>query len=179
MSKEYDLYLKEHTCNVGKGYLWMLDNLPDVVNSDLITPVEEDRILYYHDNSKQDRAEYNPYDAYFYGNNRSASVVTDYERAWLAHIHKNSHHWQHYILHCDDPAEGVKVLDMPYDCIIEMICDWWSFSWKTNDLTNIFVWYEGHKEYIMLSDNTRRTVEDILGRMKEVLEKEGLCNGSK
>lgn len=88
------------------------------------------------------------------------------------HIHRNPHHWQHWVLiHDDEPAE---YLDMPYEYIIEMICDWWSFSHKVGKLTEIFDWYKKHKD-MQLSDKTRKTVEDILDKIKnkiEELEKE-------
>ena len=51
---------------------------------------------------------------------------------------------------------------MPMEYIIEMICDWWSFSWKTGDLFEIFKWYEEHKDHIKLSVRTRNIVENIL-----------------
>ena len=57
------------------------------------------------------------------------------------------------------------ILDMEYPYIIEMICDWWSFSWETGDLFDIFDWYEEHKHNIKLSKKTKRTVEDILSKL--------------
>lgn len=59
---------------------------------------------------------------------------------------------------------------MPYNYIIEMICDWWAFSWNSENLNEIFDWYDKHKNYIKLSDNTRKTVEDILSKIKDKLE---------
>nr|DAE02562.1 MAG TPA: hypothetical protein [Siphoviridae sp. ctmYS12] len=29
-------------------------------------------------------------------------------------------------------------MDMPYNYIIEMICDWWAFSWNKGNLQEIF-----------------------------------------
>ena len=58
---------------------------------------------------------------------------------------------------------------MPYHFVIEMICDWWSFSWKSGDLTGIFDWYEKHKE-MKLHPKTRKLVEDTLNRIKEELK---------
>ena len=58
---------------------------------------------------------------------------------------------------------------MPDIYIIEMICEWWSFSWSKGDLTEIFKWYEERKEYIKLSEKTRRGVENILNMMKDKL----------
>ena len=65
--------------------------------------------------------------------------------------------------------DGIKCLDMPYNYIVEMILDWWTFSWKTNKLTEIFSWYEKNKSKIKLSENTRQIVEEILNKMKELL----------
>ena len=59
---------------------------------------------------------------------------------------------------------------MPYHYILEMICDWWAFSWSKGDLTEIFSWYDSHKKYIKLHNNTRSIVEEILGLIKDKLE---------
>ena len=61
---------------------------------------------------------------------------------------------------------------MPYEYIIEMICDWWAFSWAKENLFEIFKWYDEHKDYMKLSDWTRIEVEDILKQMKAKLERE-------
>ena len=112
------------------------------------------------------------YVGYFYGNNRSYEVVQRYQRAWLLHIHRNPHHWQHWILIHDDMEGGEleTVLEMPYDYIIEMICDWWSFSWQSGNLYEIFKWYEEHSKYIKLAQTTKITVEYILDNMKKKLQ---------
>ena len=51
-----------------------------------------------------------------------------------------------------------------------MICDWWAFSWNSENLNEIFNWYDKHKDYMKLSDDTSKTVEDILSKIKEKLE---------
>lgn len=169
MSRDYDLYLERHKANVKKGYEWIKFNLPVVIESvDKLEDLEW-QISMEHDFSKDDPEEYDAYDTYFYGGNRSYEVVQNFNYAWLRHIHFNPHHWQHWILRQDDPNEGEIVLDMPYNYIIEMICDWWSFSWDTGELTEIFDWYEKHKEYIKLSPKTRSDLENILELMREKL----------
>ena len=143
MSFQYDQYLANHRANVKRGFDWLCENLPDVTNdiSDAAWQIE-----FAHDKSKDEEDEYNAYDAYFYGNNRSYKVVQDYQRAWLTHIHRNPHHWQHWILIHDDMENGEleTILEMPYNYIVEMICDWWSFSWQSGNLYEIFKWYEEH-----------------------------------
>ena len=61
---------------------------------------------------------------------------------------------------------------MPYVFIIEMVCDHWSFSWKSGDLYEIFNWYNEHKAGIKFSDKTRKTYESILDKIKEKLDAE-------
>ena len=169
MSVQYDNYLTEHKENVAKGFRWLQENIPEVIEDGL-----EWQICFNHDASKTDPEEYDAYDAYFYGNNRSYSVVQNFKKAWLRHIHNNPHHWQHWILINDEPKEGMVVIDMPYIYVVEMICDWWSFSWKKGDLNEIFGWYEDRKDYMKLSANTRRSVEYILGKMKDKLEEKDI-----
>ena len=169
MSVQYDNYLTEHKENVAKGFRWLQENIHEVIEDGL-----EWQIRFNHDVSKTDPEEYDAYDAYFYGNNRSYAVVQNFKNAWLRHIHNNPHHWQHWILINDEPKEGMVVIDMPYIYVVEMICDWWAFSWKKGDLNEIFDWYEDRKDYMKLSANTRRSVEYILGKMKDKLEEKDI-----
>lgn len=166
MSKEYDKYLAEHKENVRQGYYWLKHNIPEIFEDGNIY---EYGICEFHDKSKSDIEEYNAYDQYFYGGIKTKEVIQNFNKAWLKHIHLNPHHWQHWVLINDDSETGEIILDMPYGYIIEMICDWWSFSWKNGELFEIFNWYEKHKDYIKLSDRTRKIVEDILLKMKTKL----------
>lgn len=170
MSREYDLYLEEHKLNVRKGFYWIKENIPEAVKDYAWNDELEQQICYQHDASKNNPDEYRPYDRYFYGNNRSYGVVQDFNEAWLKHIHRNPHHWQHWVLINDNPDEGEIILDMPYNYILEMICDWWAFSWAKENLTEIFNWYDQHKDYMKLSKSTRGTVELILDKIKNKLD---------
>ena len=163
MSKEYDLYLEKHKENVRNAFQWLRTNLPELFEG---RPSSEWQIDFDHDYSKSNDDEYEAYDAYFYGGNRSYAVVQAFKRAWLLHIHRNPHHWQYWVLINDEPDEGETLLEMPYNYIIEMICDWWSFSWAKHDLAEIFNWYDEHQAYIKLNPRTRETVEDILWKLR-------------
>lgn len=163
MSYLYDEYLHDHVSGVRKAYLWLLDHGIIPGTSDLlIEDIEE------HDLSKRSDTEYDAYDKYFYGGNKSFKVVRDFNYAWLHHIHRNPHHWQYWVLQHDDEPE--EILEMPEKYVYEMICDWWSFSWKSGNLEEIFDWYEKHKS-MKLHEKTRKLVEDILAKMKVELEK--------
>ena len=164
MSDQYDRYLDQHRRNVRRGWEWLVDNLPDLF-SKVDLHAMKTQILS-HDASKNSPEEYAAYDRYFYGGNKSFRVVQDFRRGWLHHIHENPHHWQHWVLNNDEPEEGEVILEMDYIYIIEMICDWWAFSWQKGDLSEIFSWYDKHQKYIKLAPNTRKTVEDILWALR-------------
>lgn len=168
MSLAYCNYLEQHIGNVGKAYGWLKEHLPEVTEG--ISGEDEWAILKYHDESKYAREEYDAYDEYFYGKVKSTKAKEAFNYAWLHHIHNNPHHWQHYVLINDEAEEGIVALDMPYYRIIEMICDWWSFSWNRGNLGEIFAWYDEHKENMKLSYNTRMSVEEILGRIRDKLD---------
>lgn len=172
MSLEYDNYLKEHKANVGAALVWLQDNLPEVLNYKDEEGNDFDwewQIVLKHDVSKSDPEEYDAYDNYFY-RNKSFENTRNFNLAWLHHIHVNPHHWQYWVLINDESKEGTICLDMPYNYIIEMICDWWSFSFKTGNLSEIFNWYDKHKAHILLSNDTREIVEDILGKIRQKVE---------
>lgn len=173
MSEKYDLYLTEHKANVEKGFDWLCENLPELVetvkmHSGLVDL--EHQICFAHDASKTDQDEYEAYDRYYYGGNRSFGVVQEFNHAWLKHIHRNPHHWQYWVLINDDPDEGEIILDMPHNYILEMICDWWAFSWSKGNPREIFSWWREHEKYIKLSKSTRMHVVDILSEIHHKLD---------
>lgn len=160
MSYLYDEYLYDHIKGVREAYEWLLEHK--------IVPINVDINIEDHDYSKRGEKEYKAYDDYFYGT-RSAKVVEAFNYAWLHHIHKNKHHWQYWVLQHDDEPE--EALEMPMEYVIEMVCDWWSFSFKNKNLYEIFEWYEKHKR-MKLHEKTRKAVEDILDKIKAELYKE-------
>lgn len=169
MSRDYDLYLQEHRDGVKKAFEFIRDRIPSLVPVDQELRLTQ-QICFDHDRSKNNEDEYEPYDEYFYGKNRAYQVILDYEYAWLLHIHRNPHHWQYWILNHDDPDEAETIMDMPENYILEMICDWWSFSWRSENLYEIFDWYDKNGPYMKLSRKTRKSVEFILENIRKVLD---------
>lgn len=169
MSIEYNDYIVKHKKNVMDAFNWLSSKsfIDTDQYLDIIKCINE------HDNSKYEAIEYDAYDRYFYGGNQSYQVCQDFELAFLYHLHRNPHHWQYWILINDGGEEHKEVVfEMPYKYVIEMICDWWSFSWKDGDLSKIFDWYESKKDQIRLNENTRTLVEDILEKIKSILKSE-------
>lgn len=196
MSLEYDIYLKKHIDCVRHSYSWIINNLSLEDLNSILPDLRSDKIVNLvnlHDQSKTDEEEYNAYDAYFYkGGKDSFEGKRNFDRAWLHHIHHNPHHWQHWVLIHDegtlDATNGNKLLalDMPDEYILEMICDWWSFSWTKHlekmdslaeydldplyGLDEIFSWYDDHKAKMILSDKTREKVERLLDLIQAKLD---------
>lgn len=88
MSREYDKYLEEHRHNVKRGFEWLRTNLPHLFGN---TENISWEYIDYHDKTKYNKDEYDAYDRYFYGGNKSFEVVNDFNKAWLLHIHRNAH----------------------------------------------------------------------------------------
>lgn len=170
MSIEYDVYLNSHKANTMRAFNWLCEYVfdSDFIANWIVGTVA--RNIRNHDESKYSTEEYRAYDEWFYSDRRNGKFVEEnFNRAWLHHIHNNPHHWQHWILVNDDAELGTIALEMPMEYVIEMICDWWSFGWKTGNLYEIFNWYEKNKEHIILHENTRWEVEKILSAMKKKL----------
>lgn len=170
MSVEYDNYIRDHKDNLKHGLEWMERNLPFLDGEKLAEALLNAE---QHDESKYSKEEYEAYDAYFYGDHvRPPEVQAAFDKAWLHHIHNNPHHWQHWVLLEDDPNIGSigKALEMPLEYVYEMIADWWSFSWRNNNLLEVFSWYESHRNHIFMNVKTRAIVESILRDMFTVLK---------
>lgn len=165
MGKEYNKYIQSHWDNVIKAYEWL-------VGHDLVYGVGKGIAMNIltHDASKYGPAEFKPYEDYFYGE-RTPEVEEKFNRAWLHHIHNNPHHWEHW---CIVQANGCQALEMPREYAYEMVCDWWAFSHKKGNLWEIFDWYEKNKREMLLHPNTREFVEDLLGKIRKILEAEAM-----
>jgi hypothetical protein len=116
-----------------------------------------------HDISKLLPSEWFPYVDYFYGTKEEKKAVKpSFAAAWLKHQHRNDHHHQHWVRAKDDG--GVQILEMPRDCVLEMLCDWcgagkaqgfggWDDTKK---------WYARNNHTMKLHPDTRAFVEKFL-----------------
>jgi hypothetical protein len=123
--------------------------------------------LLVHDLSKFSRTEFFPYLVYF---NRRETWENDpekkrevkdrFDRAWLNHIHKNPHHWQHWVLRTD--TEGVKVLEMPDKFVREMCADWEGVgACFGKPKGHAARWYVEHRATMAMHPVTRIRVEGV------------------
>ena len=157
--KEYKDYVIKHKKNVFKFADWLEENLPDLFeNVDLDTFWD---IIKEHDDSKFSEEEFEPYAQKWFGDKKK---TLEYEEAWKHHYMNNEHHPEYWL------GE-----DMPYIYILEMLCDWGSFSIdKGNFHELINYYYEQAKDdkEKNLSDATKEIIEEILGKIETILDKE-------
>ena len=182
---KYDAYLKTHRECVNHAISFFLNRLDKTKLDDILPTLNTYELMINvcrHDASKNSQEEYNAYDDYFYADKRTPEILQAFDYAWLHHLHNNPHHWQYWILKEDEGSVFnnsmiVKPLEMPDIFILEMLADWWSFSWRNflsshdkNDLYEVFNWYNEHTDKMLLHENTKKKVEDILGLLRETLD---------
>lgn len=163
---QYSAYLEQHIGNVVLGFNWVLMNLPE-----LLTNFDADylgELISSHDLSKYDSEEFVAYADYFYGVKKTDVVKSEFDLAWLHHQHNNPHHWQYWLLKKDDGSS--VTLEMPYEYVLEMLLDHWSFSWKANNLYEIFDWYDKNKQKMVLHPSTQKTYEYMLSKLRLKLD---------
>ena len=166
MSHKYNLYLTEHIENVIKAWNILDDNLNiDFVSKYKLDSDKMSKIISNHDQSKYSKEEYDAYDEYFYGM-KCKETKEKFELAWLHHQNTNKHHWQYWLLKEDSGL--LKPLDMDIYSIIEMVCDWWSFSLKQNKPLEIIKFYHDYESNRMLSNKTKITVMELLDTIKTI-----------
>ncbi|WP_231687657.1 DUF5662 family protein [Bacillus sp. CHD6a] len=115
-----------------------------------------------HDLSKFSSKEFVPYAKKFFSDRElSAEDEMKWKYAWLHHQNKNKHHAEYWVV---DP-QNKTALPMPRKYLIEMVCDWRSFSRKWGrkmkqselDLT----------EKLVLHPDSKRELELIMLRKRE------------
>lgn len=115
-----------------------------------------------HDLSKLSPIEFFPYTRKFFLKEKiSPEAELEWKYAWLNHQHKNKHHWEHWVV---DPKKQLA-LPMPRKYLMEMVCDWRSFSrsWgrKVRPSTLDFT------DKVILHPESRKELEIILKSVNE------------
>ena len=154
---EYTNYVEGHKKRVSQFADWMKENLPEVFDRPGLEDFDE--LIKEHDDSKYSIEEFEAYADHFYG---SKNNDFEFDQAWEHHWQNNEHHPEHWL------GE-----DMPYIYILEMLCDWGSFSIDKGDFTELINYYYSKAkddEEKNLSDNTKEIIEEILSKIKEVID---------
>ncbi len=156
--KEYKDYVLAHKDRVTKFADWLKATCPEVFED--VDPEDFMELIEEHDESKFSEEEFEPYAQKWFGD---GIKTLEYDEAWKHHWMNNEHHPEYWL------GE-----DMPYIYILEMICDWGSFSIDKGDLGELSdFYYNKAKEdpEKNLSDNTKVIIEEILDKINSALEK--------
>ena len=120
-----------------------------------------------HDISKLSPKEF--FESYkYYGFNKS---VVDKEKelkghsdVWLRHKGINKHHWSYWI---DVKMGKVEIIEMPYQYMVEMVCDWIGAGKTYNDRWDLEVlrdWYYKNGDSIVMHKVNREYIDMAIER---------------
>jgi uncharacterized protein (DUF2164 family) len=150
-------YILKHKSDVKKFADWLKENLPELFENIDIELFDE--MIEEHDDSKFSDEEFEPYAQKWFGDGKK---TFEYEAAWEHHWQNNEHHPEYWL------GE-----DMPYIYILEMICDWGSFSIKSGNMKELSDFYYNkaiNDPEKNLSEATKEIIEDILSQIDSVIE---------
>lgn len=152
--KKYGEYLKQHLLNVRKAYEFLLPSIKQKLNlseNELALLAQNIRN---HDVSKLRMDEFAPYAQYCFGEKDDEAKVA-FDKAETLHKQRNPHHAEYW-------AE--KKEEMPTIYVVEMVCDWWSFSLVRNQPLEVFDFFQKHS----FSQKTKQTIDVLFSAIKEV-----------
>ena len=128
-----------------------------------------------HDMSKFRPSEFLPYANFFYGyqveKETGYQTQANMDMAWLQHMHRNDHHWQHWVLQED--SGQVFGLDIPHKVVVEMVCDWIGAGKAQHSTLTCVEWYKQHKHKMTFSALTQCELEVFLFNLKFSSKKTG------
>ncbi|WP_354437439.1 DUF5662 family protein [Paenibacillus sp. DS2363] len=118
-----------------------------------------------HDISKFFPQEFIPYAIHFYSEQKDEDTHLRWKNAWLHHQNHNKHHWEYWIVN----RNTKEALPMPTKYLIEMVCDWRSFSrkWGRKVKDSNLVERMINSQDIILHPVTREELEQLFIRKDE------------
>lgn len=120
--------------------------------------------LLIHDASKFGPAEWSAYVGTFYAPDGSKRYTPGmaFDLAWNHHQKANPHHWQHWVLVTDQDEPRYRGLPMPERYVREMVADWAGAGRAISGRWEVRQWYAKTRGTIILHDDTRAQVEQLL-----------------
>lgn len=158
--EKYKQYVLTHKANVEKFASWLKTNCPEVFEGVSLSAFDD--VIKEHDESKFSEEEFEPYANFWYNDNEHYDYDPAYEAAWEHHWMTNEHHPEHWF------GE-----DMPLIYILEMLCDWGSFSIAKGNLRELITYYyedARDDDEKNLSDATKEIIEDILTKLENIIK---------
>lgn len=134
-----------------------------------------------HDWSKILPSELVPYYRHFYGDMKRGrdesgyykatdSGDPEFDYAWLLHVSRNPHHWQFWILPCDEDGTGaptdMKVYEMPLKYRKEMLADWIGAG-KAQGTKGVQYWWAKNKSKMVLGTATRAWLDAEINKISQ------------
>lgn len=120
-----------------------------------------------HDDSKWSLAEFPGYALHFKG----GGAPDRFAKAWLHHIHNNSHHWQYWIFADGFTPKGSTVengvVEMPPWCVVEMVADWMGASRAYTGSWDMAEWLGENLPKIRLHSRSWVVLEKVLRGLPE------------
>lgn len=150
-------YINEHINNVQIAWGTMKIKLDDFLPTNV--KMDVDKLVNEHDRSKFSPEEFDGYRQWYYPYKDEEKDAEMYNKAWIHHYTNNPHHWQYW-----KDKEGIE-LEQKIPYILEMIADWTAMGYKFNDTPQQY--YEKEKNNIILTDDAREYLEDILKRLED------------
>jgi hypothetical protein len=162
--EDYKNYIIEHKERVKQFADWLKENLSEIFEDVDLGAFDE--VIEEHDESKFGEEEFEAYAKKFFGkqdiNGKPLGYIPGFEEAWTHHWMNNEHHPEHWL------GE-----DMPLIYILEMICDWGSFSIAEGDPRELIDYYYNNArddEEKNLSEGTKIIIEEILDKITSVIK---------
>lgn len=150
--EEYRNDLLKHKENVKKAFDVIFDDINKYLNISYadISILQENIEL--HDNSSFDEIEFKGNRQWFFHEPNEDKDRDSMLKAWNHHISVNKHHWEYYVN--DDRVE-----EIPDIYLVELLCDWVSFSLKYHTITPLEHYMKIKPK---LHPNTERKLKDCL-----------------
>ena len=156
--EKYRNYIEHHKQLVGQVFETVRYNL-DRIGITKACLQKAESCVAAHDESKYKEDEFDGYRQHWQPTKDEQPNEDQYRYSWLKHIHRNPHHWQHWVIKDDDDITP-RALKMPTHYLIELMCDWSAMAiFKGSDM--IF-WYNQHKHNFIMHEETRQAVERML-----------------
>lgn len=168
-SKKYTEYLNTHIENVKKAFNDNIDIFMTHFSKNDVDLAREN--IKSHDKSKFSLEEFDGYLDKFYPSkyyriSDETAININYDMAWLHHYTHNLHHPEYWVFIDSNPKTepSLRLMEMSPEYLIEMICDWESFSYTGKGTAYEFYHKVDRKEGL-LHPSTRRKLEEVLEDM--------------
>lgn len=167
-AKIYLKYLKKHIECVNKAYEKLKIIIPDLFDGyDDEVEIKTEQNIKLHDNIK-----FSSHNLRVYGEHYTGKFnENEYNAVILDHIRNCPHHFQHWLVFYQ--IDKIKAVEIPYDYIVEMICDWYSFSFIKNDETELVRWYKIYRDKMIFAPKTQIIIDNIISKVEKYLIDQG------